>query len=91
MIIETHSEHFLRRLQRRIAEDVIPQEKVSAYFANIAKMPATLEPLEIDTFGNILNWPENFFGDDMGDITAQAKAAMKKRMQESTEKTEASE
>lgn len=83
LIIETHSEHFLRRLQRRIAENVISQEKVSAYFANIAKTPATLEPLQIDMFGNIMNWPENFFGDEMGDITERAKAAMRKRMQES--------
>jgi predicted ATPase len=89
LVIETHSEHFLRRLQRRIAEDAVPQEKVSAYFANIAKTPATLEPLQIDIFGNIQNWPENFFGDEMGDITEQAKAAMKKRMQK-TEKPEAS-
>jgi hypothetical protein len=37
--------------------------------------------LQIDIFGNIQNWPENFFGDEMDDITAQAKAAMKKRMQ----------
>jgi predicted ATPase len=81
LVIETHSEHFLRRLQRRIAEDVVSQEKVSAYFANITKAPATLEPLQIDIFGNIRNWPENFFGDEMGDITEQAKAAMKKRMQ----------
>lgn len=90
LVIETHSEHFLRRLQRRIAEDVVPQEKVSAYFANIAKTPATLEPLKIDTFGNIQNWPENFFGDEMGDITEQAKAAVKKRMQKA-ERQEASE
>lgn len=82
LVIETHSEHFLRRLQRRIAEDVIPQEKVSAYFANISKTPAKLEPLEIDNFGSIRNWPENFFGDEMGDITGQAKAAMKKRMED---------
>lgn len=88
LIIETHSEHFLRRLQRRIAEDVIPQEKVSACFANIARMPATLEPLKIDLFGNIQNWPENFFGDEMGDITAQAKAAVQKRMQQSSEASE---
>lgn len=81
LVIETHSEHFLRRLQRRIAEDAIPQDKVSAYFANITKTPATLEPLKIDTFGNIQNWPENFFGDEMGDITEQAKAAIQKRMQ----------
>jgi predicted ATPase len=89
LIIETHSEHFLRRLQRRIAEDAVSQEKVSAYFADIAKTPAILEPLQIDIFGNIQNWPENFFGDEMGDITAQTKAAMKKRMQK-TEKPEAS-
>lgn len=89
LVIETHSEHFLRRLQRRIAEDAIPQDKVSAYFANITKTPATLEPLKIDTFGNIQNWPENFFGDEMGDITEQAKAAMEKRMQKAV-KPEAS-
>jgi len=80
LIIETHSEHFLRRLQRRIAEDTIAPEKVSAYFANVTKSPATLEPLQIDIFGNIQNWPANFFGDEMGDITEQAKAAVKKRI-----------
>ncbi|WMJ08657.1 DUF3696 domain-containing protein [Nitrosomonas sp. sh817] len=91
LIIETHSEHFLRRLQRRIAEDVVSQNKVSAYFANITKTPATLELLQMDIFGNIQNWPPNFFGDEMGDITAQTKASMKKRMQQSTEKSEATE
>lgn len=84
LIIETHSEHFLRRLQRRIAEEseAIKEDSVSAYFANITTIPAKLEPLKIDEFGNIHNWPENFFGDEMGDITEQAKAAMKKRMQQ---------
>lgn len=92
LIIETHSEHFLRRLQRRIAEDESTElkEKVSVYFANITKSPAILEPLQIDDFGNINNWPENFFGDEAGDITEQAKAAMKKRKQ-CMEKPEASE
>ena len=83
LIIETHSEHFLRRLQRRIAENKKPKEisreDVSAYFAMATKTPAKLEPLQIDLFGNITNWPENFFGDEMGDITAQTKAAMLKR------------
>jgi len=78
LIIESHSEHFLRRLQRRIAEGAVSEEKISAYFANVSRMPANLEPLQINAFGNIQNWPENFFGDEMGDITEQAKAAMKK-------------
>lgn len=88
LIIETHSEHFLRRLQRRIAEDVVSQKKVSAYFANVSRTPAKLEPLQIDMFGSIQNWPENFFGDEMGDITCQAKATIKKRMEQKTQNTE---
>ncbi len=83
LIIETHSEHFLRRLQRRIAENKVSQEKVSAYFASVSKMPAKLDPLQIDEFGNILNWPEHFFGDEIGDITGQARAAMEKRIHRS--------
>ncbi len=79
LIIETHSEHFLRRLQRRIAEDIISKNTMSAYFADVTKLPATLMSLQIDLFGNIINWPNNFFGDEMGDITAQAKAAMLKQ------------
>ena len=87
LLIESHSEHFLRRLQRRIAEDSIPQANISAYFANISRMPAKLEPLQIDIFGNIQNWPDNFFGDEMEDITEQSKAAMKKRITLNTKQT----
>jgi predicted ATPase len=79
LIVETHSEHFLKRLQRRIAEDVLPKEDVAAYFANNDKKPATLCELELDLFGNILNWPKDFFGNDMEDIAAQSIAALKKR------------
>ena len=82
LIIETHSEHFLRRLQRRIAEDALPTECLSAYFANANSMPIKLEELQVDKYGNILNWPSDFFGDEMGDITAQSLAAMEKRTKE---------
>ncbi len=90
LIIETHSEHFLRRLQRRIAEETVSQKKVSAYFANVNRTPAKLEPLQLDMFGNIHNWPENFFGDEMGDIAAQSKAAIKNRMKQKSEHLKAS-
>lgn len=91
LVIETHSEHFLRRLQRRIAEDVVSRDKVAAYFANTSKSPPVLETLEIDIFGNIRNWPKDFFGDEMGDITEQAKFAMKKRAQQISARSERSE
>lgn len=82
LIIESHSEHFLRRMQRRIAENVIDQEKVSAYFANSSRIPPKLESLQLDMFGNIQNWPEGFFGDEMTDIAEHAKAAMQKRLRQ---------
>lgn len=82
LIIETHSEHFLRRLQRRMAEDVLKNDEFSAYFVNSDKYPATLEKLQVDIFGNIDNWPKNFFGDIAGDIFAQTDAALDKRIKE---------
>lgn len=78
LIIETHSEHFLRRLMRRIAENEIDKNAVSAYFASVSDHRAKLNALDIDLFGNIRNWPEHFFGDEMGDIIAQSEAALKR-------------
>ncbi len=84
LIIETHSEHFLRRLQRRIAEVNLDKslsiDQLRAYFADSTNTPPILNPLEIDLFGNILNWPEGFFGDITGDIYAQANAALRRKI-----------
>ena len=82
LVIETHSEHFLRRLQRRIAEEKISRDKVSAYFAKVTSTLPILEPLDIDCFGNVRNWPEHFFGDEMGDITEQAKWTLQRRLKQ---------
>jgi predicted ATPase len=82
LIIETHSEHFLRRLQRRIAEDAIANEQIAMYFAEKKLTCSDLVPLEIDKYGNISNWPKNFFGDEMGDIAAQSLAALDKHAKE---------
>ena len=64
LIIETHSEHFLYRLQRRIAEcqaeHPISSSKVAAYFAHSTGSESTLEALRLDEYGNIANWPEDF-------------------------------
>lgn len=82
LIIETHSEHLLRRLQRRIAEDRIPQSDVAAYFAQMSQSGAQLEPLAIDDCGNITNWPRGFFGEEMADVIHHGKAALNKRLRQ---------
>ena len=78
-IIESHSEHLLTRLQRRIAEEKIKSEEVAIYFVDNKEGKATIEELRINEYGEIQNWPENFFGDEMGDLAAQALAAIERR------------
>jgi predicted ATPase len=82
LIIESHSEHFLNRLQRRIAEGEITPKDVAIYFCKRAGSATELEPLEVSLYGEIENWPENFFGNEMEDLTQRMVAAMKRQQQE---------
>jgi predicted ATPase len=79
LIIESHSEHFLNRLQRRVAEGAIKTEDVAVYFCRRAGSATELEPLRLNMFGEIENWPENFFGDEMADIAGRTLAAMQRK------------
>ena len=74
ILIESHSEHLLNRLQRRIAEEKISTDQTALYFCRNDKGVSTIERLAMDEFGNIANWPENFFGDEMGDLFAMTEA-----------------
>ncbi len=91
IIVESHSEHLLRRLQRRVAEGKVAGQKVSSedvklYFVSHGgegSDEAHLEDVCLNSFGEIENWPKNFFGDEMGEIAAIAKASLKRRMKQS--------
>jgi predicted ATPase len=74
-LLESHSEHFLQRLQRRIAEGVLNAEEVAIYFCEAGKGGAMLHRLEANRYGEIGNWPERFFGDPMEDLSARLEAA----------------
>lgn len=79
LIVESHSEHFLNRLQRRVAEGVVRPEDVAVYFCRRAGAATELEPLRLTPYGEIENWPENFFGDEMAEIAARTLAALQRR------------
>jgi predicted ATPase len=83
LIIESHSEHFLNRLQRRVAEREISPDDVAIYFCKRVGGATELEPLRINLGGDIENWPENFFGDEMADLTARTVAAMSHQQEQS--------
>jgi predicted ATPase len=82
IILESHSEHLLRRLQRRVAENVIDQKKIALYFCDHDGQRSCLTDLELDEFGVIKNWPKEFFGDEFGEIAATNKAALDKKKSE---------
>ena len=79
ILVESHSEHLLRRLQRRIAEEEFSEHAVGLYFCSAEDGVSRLEALEVDPYGNIVNWPQDFFGDQFGEIAAMSEAALKRR------------
>ena len=79
IILESHSEHLLRRLQRRIAEQAFSNGKAALYFCEMTEGESTLKKLELDIFGNIRNWPKDFFGDDMAELAAMSQAVYERK------------
>lgn len=79
ILVESHSEHFLRRLQRRIADETLKNDEVALYFCNVGEEGSSITPLEVDIFGAIANWPDGFFGDEFGEIAETQEAVIKRK------------
>lgn len=86
IIVESHSEHLLRRFQRRVAEKSFESEKIKLYFCDNEEGQSKLIDLELDMFGEILNWPPAFFGDEMTEIAETRKAILKRKVSEIAKK-----
>ena len=79
ILLESHSEHLFRRLQRRVAEQVLSKDDVGLYFCSTHDGGSRLTTLDLDLYGNIKNWPDGFFGDEFGEIAAMSRAGLKRR------------
>ncbi|MDE0300798.1 MAG: DUF3696 domain-containing protein [Candidatus Poribacteria bacterium] len=79
IILESHSEHLLHRLMRRTAEEQLSVDDTALYFCQINEGVSEIEPLDVDEYGNIANWPQEFFGDVTGDLIKQGRAEMDRR------------
>lgn len=87
IVVESHSEHLLRRLLRRVAEEKQPHSGLALshsdlrlYFVRSERGEATLESLHLNEWGGIENWPDKFFGDEMAEIAATSRAGIERRM-----------
>ena len=80
VIVESHSEHLLRRFQRRVAEGEMEHQDVKLYFTSMTKGSARLRSLKLNEFGEIRNWPDHFFGDELGEISAIRMASLERKL-----------
>jgi len=83
VIVESHSEHLLRRFQRRVAEEKYQSGLIKLFFCANKDGKSNLEDLHLDLFGEIHNWPTHFFGDEMTEIAETRKRILKRKMVES--------
>ena len=82
IVLESHSEHLILRLMRRIAEERISVDDTAFYFCEMNEGTSEIERLNVDDYGNITNWPQNFFGDATGDLVEKTKAEMKRKKEQ---------
>ena len=97
IIVESHSQHLLQRLQRRVAEGeihvpgkgssfpfTVSSEDVYLYFSSISKGIGKLEDLKLNRWGEIENWPDEFFGNEMEEIAAISSASLRRKKEDAS-------
>jgi len=78
-IVETHSEHLFRRMQTLIARRDADPTDCALYFIEKKENRAEIKALTVDEYGRLSDWPDNFFGDVLGETRDQAMYAIKRR------------
>ncbi|MEV8348590.1 DUF3696 domain-containing protein [Streptomyces niveus] len=73
-LVETHSENFLLRLRRRVAEGRLSPADLRVYFVEQKEGAAFLRKIKVDTLGNIDYWPAGIFAEDFEETRALADA-----------------
>lgn len=78
-LIETHSQNFILRLRRLIAEGKFSYENLKIYTVNYDSTTNTsiLEQVVVSKEGEVENWPENVFNESLDEIIGITKAQQK--------------
>lgn len=82
VVIETHSDHLITRVRRRIAEDSTNtlDDKVLLTFIEVSVNDILFRNIDIDDLGNLDYFPEDFIEKPDVELKAILKAQMKKRL-----------
>lgn len=75
-LIETHSQNFILRIRRMIAEEKLDPEKVNMFWIDYDSdsNQSTLREIKIDSLGNVNQWPSNIFSEALDESIAMRSA-----------------
>jgi len=72
LIVETHSEHLILRIQRLIREGRIPASDVSLLYISIEEGTSRVNQIRLDDVGNFVDeWPDGFFDERLNEILGE--------------------
>lgn len=78
-LIETHSENFLLRVRRRVAEGALDPDLVRIYWIDDEQQPGSSRVVPIDVLrtGDVSYWPRRVFSEDFEELKAIRSAQRK--------------
>lgn len=77
VLVETHSEHLIRKIQILIAKGELEREKAAVYYFNNAEGSTQIKEMEIEENGFFkVPWPDGFF-DDTANLSWELLTAKK--------------
>lgn len=87
-LVETHSEHLINRIRRRIAEsrDGALLSQLRIYFVDREGSASQFRAVEPNEYGAILNWPKGFFDEVEEEASLIMQAAFEKRQERRAQK-----
>ncbi len=73
-IIETHSEHILARVRRRIAEERLSKDQVAIYYFEPTSEGTRIQEVTLNEQGQYESFPDGFFEEDVMEAFEHLKA-----------------
>lgn len=81
-LIETHSQNFVLRLRRLVAQGILKPDDLALYFVDFDEETGTsnLQPIKVDESGEVDFWPENIFNESLDEVLAIRRAQKNKSL-----------
>ncbi len=73
-LVETHSETFVLRIRRRVAEGALRPQDVALYWVDDEGATTEVRRLYIDDHGHIEDWPDGWFDTAVQEVRAIHRA-----------------